>query len=481
MSNLKKHTYYLKGMHCASCEILIEKKLLEDFKEIKSADASLSENKVVIEYEGNLPKTEILNKAFEKENYYFSNNPFKQDSAKKSILTALSISFVIISVFIILKNLGISELINVNSTSSLAMFFGLGLAAGISSCAALVGGLILSMSKQWTELYSSKNYFSEKIQPHIMFNSGRIISYAFFGAALGLIGQKLQISLSFTSILVIGVSIIMAVMGLQMLGFKRFQKIRFGLPKIIARKIADKHSFEGKYMPFLMGASTFFLPCGFTITAQGIALLSGSPIKGSLIMLFFALGTLPMLLIIGLSSVRFSKNQVLSNNFLKTAGILVLFFAVYNINSQLNVLGFYSLDNLNKVNDQSSFAPIENNIQVIKMTATSRGYSPNYFIIKTGMPVRWEITDLGTSGCTNAVISKDLFEGEINLTPGKTSIKEFTIDKPGRYKFSCWMGMVSGTIEAVEPNSSASVITKKANEYLPEQNKDSGCSCGVEK
>ena len=92
------------------------------------------------------------------------------------------------------------------------------------------------------------------------------------------------------------------------------------------------------------------------------------------------------------------------------------------------------------------------------MDASSRGYSPNYFKVRVGIPVRWEITDKGTSGCTNAIISKSLFEGEILLTPGQTSIKEFTPEKPGKYKFSCWMGMVSGTIEVVDLADSETML-----------------------
>jgi len=100
-------------------------------------------------------------------------------------------------------------------------------------------------------------------------------------------------------------------------------------------------------------------------------------------------------------------------------------------------------------NAEEGFAPVVNGKQVLKMEASSRGYQPNYFKVKAGIPVRWEITDVGTSGCTNAVISKSLFDGSINLTPGQTSTKEFTPTKPGKYKFSCWMGMISGTIEVI--------------------------------
>jgi plastocyanin domain-containing protein len=85
------------------------------------------------------------------------------------------------------------------------------------------------------------------------------------------------------------------------------------------------------------------------------------------------------------------------------------------------------------------------------MDASSTGYTPNTFTIKAGQPTRMEITDKGTSGCTNAVIARSLFDGVINLVPGTTSTKEFTAPTTlGRYRFSCWMGMISGTIEVVE-------------------------------
>lgn len=210
-------------------------------------------------------------------------------------------------------------------------------------------------------------------------------------------------------------------------------------------------------MPFIMGAASFFLPCGFTVTAQGLALLAGSPVYSSLIMTAFALGTMPALLLIAFSSFKLSQNKRWSESFLKVAGILVIFFSIYNLNAQLNVLGirsFASLDAPKSVDiNEDDLPQIVEGKQVIKMTASSSGYGPSYFKVRANVPVRWEITDTGTSGCTNAVISRSLFPGEIKLTPGETSVREFTPTTPGRYKFSCWMGMVSGTIDVVEVGS----------------------------
>ena len=149
----KEHTYFVEGMHCASCEVLIEKKLLE-LPGVKSVEASTSSGKATIEYEGEKPNIEKLNDIFKKDNYLFFNNNYEtnkvDDSAKKEkpvnkTLVAFNIAMFVIIAFLLLDRIGISGFLNVTSTSSLAVFFGFGVLAGLSSCAALVGGIVLSM------------------------------------------------------------------------------------------------------------------------------------------------------------------------------------------------------------------------------------------------------------------------------------------------------------------------------------------------
>jgi len=499
---LREYLFFVKGMHCASCEVVIEKKLL-NLRGVKSVDAHADKGEVLVEYVQEKPKADQLSSLFRKEGYVFSDDPFPGDEEKisgknNSLFNNFLVALTFIVGFLFLNRLGISGLVNVSSSSSLPTFFALGILAGISSCAALVGGVVLSMSKQWLSIYSRNNSTVEKLQPHFMFNLGRIVSYALLGALLGIIGSQLQISLKFTSMLIVGISVMMVFLGLQMLGIKYFRKFQLALPKSATRYIANESNFKGKYMPFVMGALTFFLPCGFTITAQGLALLSGNPIQGALIMLAFVLGTAPTLLLIGLSSVKLSRKPHLAYRFSQVAGFLVLFFALFNINSQLNVLGYTSFSDLiSKKNASIStgsntggtidneLPAVVNGKQLIKMNASSSGYSPNYFKVAAGIPVRWEITDVGTSGCTNAVISQGLFSGQIPLTPGQTSIKEFTPTKTGKYKFSCWMGMISGVIEVVDQNSPSKASASAALSQNNNQNNDQvipsgakGCGCG---
>jgi sulfite exporter TauE/SafE/copper chaperone CopZ/plastocyanin len=489
-ASLEEFVYYVKGMHCASCELLIERELLK-IKNIRSVEASVSKGTVRIVYQGERPKIQRLNSIFKKYGYTFFEKPINLEKTNY-FTNVLLPAVLVIFLFFALKNSPLASLVNVTSSSSLPTFFFFGLFAGFSTCAALVGGLLLSLAKQWGQIYAREEKFLTKLQPYLLFNLGRILSFALLGGIIGLVGAKIKFSLGFTAILILLVSLLMVALGLQMLGVKYFQKFQITLPRFITRKIADEKNFQGKFMPILLGAFTFFLPCGFTLTAQSLALISGSFWQGAAIMFFFALGTAVGLLAIGFSSVKFLEKPHLSEKFLKVAGTLVLFFAFYNFNAQLNVLGLPSLSDLkldsfaqaisqkNSFNDKD-LPPIVNGKQIIKMKASRYGYEPNYFKVRVGIPVRWEIEDVGTSGCTNAIVAKGLFPDEIPLTPGKVSVKEFTPTRPGKYKFSCWMGMVSGIIEVVEKkgssgNSDSVLAANNQNDVIPSG--ALGCSCG---
>ncbi|MFA5894567.1 MAG: sulfite exporter TauE/SafE family protein [Candidatus Shapirobacteria bacterium] len=489
---MNRTVYYIKGLHCPSCELLIEKRLRKT-KGVTFADVSLTKDTLTLESNSEIKITQqYLNEMFDADGYSFSLHPFKHKNVidadscptpanqPSTMLSSIFYALLFILGYIYLSQTGFSTLISVNAQSSLIVFLFFGLLAGVSSCAALVGGIVLSVSKQWLSMYKTNDSFMKKAQPHFMFNVGRVIGYTAFGGLLGLIGNYFRLSPLVSASLVIGVSLLMILLGLQMLGVKALQKFQIRLPKSITGKLSDESNFSGKFAPFLMGALTFFLPCGFTITAQALALASGVPLTGALIMGLFALGTVPGLLAIGLGSVKFYSNPRLASNFSMIAGLLVLFFAAFNINAQLSVLGISNINDLvgSTSNSQSTLnaselTPLVNGKQVIKINASASGYTPNRLIMRANTPTRWEVTANNISGCTNAIMSRGLFEGQIDLVDGTTSVKEFTSPKPGVYKFSCWMGMVSGTVEVVDSNGKTG-----STNIAPIGSGAKGCGCG---
>lgn len=468
-TTLKRCTYYIDGMHCASCEILIEKKLLKK-ENIETVEASLTKNRVEFTYTGEKPSAEELSEDFKESGYLFSDRkfdhgkdlPFIQikngelnisESKLKRYLSILGIFAILLGLFLIIDKTGIATKITVGSGSSYAAFFSFGLIAGISSCAALTGGLLLSLSKQWSEMYIESDSLKERFKPFSMFNIGRILSFFLLGGVLGFVGSALGVSAlsssTITAVLIIGVSFIMALMGLQMLGVGWASKFQIKAPKFLSHRIAATENFSGKYMPFLVGGLTFFLPCGFTLVAQGLALTSGSFLTGALIMFFFSIGTLPMLAIIGLSSASVVTKPKINLLFNTVAGLLVLLFAVYNTNAQLNLLGLPSLNDINLsfakgADTQKEFAPVnDDGVQELKIIAEGFTYKPDSpMTLKAGVPAKLIVDNKGVQGCASYLTARGLMNDYQQLQNGITDI-ELNDPKPGIYKITCSMGMVT--------------------------------------
>ncbi|MCA9385357.1 sulfite exporter TauE/SafE family protein [Candidatus Dojkabacteria bacterium] len=456
-SKSKQCTLFIDGMHCPSCELLVEKKLLKR-NSIKQVDASLKNSRVQISYSGSEPNIEDINKEFKELGYTFSTKKFKVDNKPaisfkggnleinprklKSLSTTVLAVIVLILGFFAFEGLQLGQYVSVDANSSLPAFFLLGIVAGLSSCAALIGGLLLSMVKQWNELYIGETD-TKKAQPHILFHVGRLVSFAVFGALLGVIGDVISLDNSTVyAILVFAVSVIMLVLALQMLGVTWAQKLSLRTPKGLGIFIADEKNFKGEYMPLIVGGLTFFLPCGFTLIAQGIALASGDPLAGSLIMLIFALGTLPTLAAISFSGLKFNKKPHLTARFNQIAGFIIIFFVIYNINGQMNVLGLPSLSDIEF--KQSEQTVIENATQDNTLDFVAKGfeYIPSGpTTLQSGTPAKLKIDNQGILGCGSFVASRGLFDGFVSLQPGMNEI-DLGIVQPGSYKLTCSMGMV---------------------------------------
>lgn len=461
-------TIYVEGMHCASCELLIEK-TIEDYPGVKDVDASLEKGQVkIVSDKNDSVDIEKLNKEFKEAGYKFSNKQFPKENYKLIELTDAGIEinrdkfyeylkifgilvFVLVLVMLI-NNSNIGRYAGVDANSSLPAFLVLGIVAGLSSCAALVGGLLLVMTKQWNDLYITDKTNKLKFQPHILFHTGRLIGYFVFGGLLGLLGQVVSIG-SGTSfaIVIIVVSAVMMVLALQMIGVKQVQNLQLKTPKIISKFITNESNFSGKYAPFILGALTFLLPCGFTLIAQAAALASSGFLKGGLIMLFFAIGTLPILGGISLTGVKFNTKPKLTSLFNKTAGILIVVFAIYTINSQLNVLGLKSLSDLDlrsndtaseKVDQEVSENPdVDENVQKLVIVADDFSYTPQgSMTIEADKPTVMAVNNKGVQGCGRFMAARGLIDKYVELEDGWNYV-ELT-PKKGVYKLTCTMGMV---------------------------------------
>jgi plastocyanin domain-containing protein len=88
------------------------------------------------------------------------------------------------------------------------------------------------------------------------------------------------------------------------------------------------------------------------------------------------------------------------------------------------------------------------------MNVTGRGYSPNAFTVRQGIPVKWVITSDGSYSCANYLVSPKL--GVRQALQSGENVITFTPTEAGRIPFSCSMGMYRGAFTVVEKQGGGS-------------------------
>ncbi len=326
-----KTLLHIKGMHCASCELVLEQEINKS-KRVSNVKANLKKQTVEIEgdFESKNEILQIVENLIKPLGYSAHlEKPINEQKKHKDTLTAMGIAGGIITLFLLLQKYQILDVLNVTNTSYGAVFL-IGIAASLSSCAAVVGGLILSLS---STLAKQKAFTSKTIWA---FHASRIISFFILGGLIGLIGSAVKVTPLTTIILNGFLAFVMVILGLNLLELFDFtKKLQVKLPSSFFKKIS-KNKNNSIISSALLGMSTFFLPCGFTQSMQVYALSSQNFFKAGVIMLVFALGTLPVLFLITLSSKSFSSSKY-SKVFFKTAGILVIVFGLFNLYNALVV------------------------------------------------------------------------------------------------------------------------------------------------
>jgi sulfite exporter TauE/SafE len=179
----------------------------------------------------------------------------------------------------------------------------------------------------------------DKIKPQLMFHGGRIVSFFILGGIIGSLGAVFTLNTTAMFVLSLIIGLVMLILGINLLDvFTWAKKLQPSMPKFIAKHAHGVSKFNHTFTPLLVGIATFFLPCGFTQSMQLYTLTTGSFMKGGLTMLAFALGTLPVLALISFSSFSI-KNSSKAGIFFKSAGLVVIMFALFNLINSLVVIG----------------------------------------------------------------------------------------------------------------------------------------------
>jgi len=437
-SHTQEHTLHVQGMHCRGCEVLIERKFGE-IDGISSVRAHQHRGTVSFRSSRDIP-LDVLNAAITADGYHVTHEPLTVVRQKNTALDYMEIgavAMILFSSYLLFSKLGLIPEVSLSENMSYGVIFIIGLVAAFSTCMAVSGGLLLAISARAAEKNPHATH-RERFVPHLYFNIGRIISYTFLGGAIGALGSVIALSPAINGIVTVLASLVMIVLGFQILNlFPRLSYLIPKMPKLLGHRIHALAGRDGGRGSFLLGAGTFFLPCGFTQALQLYVLAQGSALTGALTMLTFALGTLPAFLAVG--AVSQAESGTFRRYLLKTAGVLALTLGIVNTSAGFTLLG---VGGTTKGTGNAVTITEEGGTQVVEMKVRGLSYSPSQFVVKKGVPVEWRIDGTGAAGCARVIVAPKLGLSTYLKADGPT-IVTFTPEQEGTIEFSCSMGMTT--------------------------------------
>jgi uncharacterized protein len=183
--------------------------------------------------------------------------------------------------------------------SHLALIFLAGM-AGSFHCVGMCGGFACALGR------APGGSRTATTLRHLLYNSGRVVSYASLGALAGWIGASILAggggaALAGQRVLATVAGLLMLLMALQLLGL--LQRIHAPAAGFIGQSVAGSlrgvlHA-PGAAAPLAFGVFNGFLPCPLVYAFVAQAAASGDPLLGALLMFVFGLGTFPTMLLTG--------------------------------------------------------------------------------------------------------------------------------------------------------------------------------------
>ena len=388
------------------------------------------------------------------------------------------ILLIFILYFFIFKNLNLNfdfKIPELGEKTSLFLLFFAGILTGFH-CIAMCGGFVVS--------YTAKNALNghKSFKQHLVYGGSKVVSYTIIGGIFGLIGGVIAFSVGLRSWVAVLAGLFMIFYSLSMFGIKFFRKFQFN-PKFLTR-FASKESgkFNGVYSrPMITGLlNGLFIACGPLQAMYLYAMGTGSFISGATSLAAFGLGTLPIML--GFGSLASVISHKTTKKILKISAIIVLVLGLIMLNRGLALTGSsFSYDSFKaKIigGTGGESAILKGNIQEINMEVSASGYSPNSFVIKKGIPVKWNINVPQLFSCTNELIM-NAYGIDVHLKQG-LNVVEFTPDKIGTIQFTCGMGMLRGSFIVTETGQASQEEVKAATPSAGASCSmgGGGCGCG---
>ena len=423
----------IEGIHCPHCIATIRKALLSN-GQIK--EVQIQNHIAEIDYEEPLNRTTLIQLIIDagyitKDSYIRTK---RKDLLKKipgqQFVFILAITILIAYLFQKFFGFNLFNVIpQIDSSISYGMLVITGLFTSIH-CISMCGAINLAATFDSNRIRS--------IRKPILYNLGRVISYTLIGGIVGALGDVLSITANISGAIIMVAALAMLLMSLGMMGVLDY-----------CFTFSCKLPWRGKRYgsnAFVIGLLNGLMPCGPLQAMQLYALSTGNALEGALSMFLFSIGTIPLMLCMGLIvNLISNKYRIMINHI---AAVFVFLLSLVMINRGLLSWGIDLFPNNSQDYSNYEIAQIKEEHQEIKIDLSYEGYED--IIVQKGIPVHLNIhaKKENLTGCNNAIqsqemqFSRDLKEGD--------NIIVFTPKEEGTYVYTCWMNMLKNSIIVVD-------------------------------
>ena len=195
----------------------------------------------------------------------------------------------------------------------LLLIVSVGFLGSFGHCLGMCGPITVAFSL--SQKSGSENRWTQ-FRFHLLLNFGRIVSYALVGLAIGSLGSVLVASGQVAGvgsplrrIISILTGLLLIWFGLANISPNTIPKVpllnpmaQSGLHERLSRAMQTLSLHPQRWTPLLLGLAWGLIPCGFLYAAQLKAAETTNPWMGGATMLAFGIGTLPMMLGVGIST-----------------------------------------------------------------------------------------------------------------------------------------------------------------------------------
>ena len=430
MSCVQK-SWRVEGMHCPRCEAAV-RRVLADADGLRELEVSYPNGTLTALWDASALSEREIDTRLREAGYGL--RPEVGRPLVRGLLQILPLAIAAALIYLMLTRTAVSRWMQAfpmaREGMGLGMLFVVGLATSLH-CVAMCGGINIAQSA------ASAQRGRRPSRANLLYNLGRLTSYTLIGGIVGALGMAFSISAAGKAAIQLIAAAFMLIMALNLLdGFNWLRRLTPRLPRGLSARLAGGAAGKSSYY---IGLANGLMPCGPLQAMQLYALSSGSWWRGALSMFCFCLGTIPLMLGIGL--IGGSLNRRFARPMRVISAMLVLAMGVSAMASGLALAG---VGVAASPRGEDGVAVVDGDVQYVRSELEFGGYP--VITVRAGVPVEWTIhaDESRINSCNNEIYIPE-FDLSVPLRPGDNVIR-FTPEKSGAIPYTCWMGMIRSTI-----------------------------------